>query len=366
MQDPDDIVGANSYHVLTADGVGSTTVLDGFTITAGQANGSAPGGGLYNEASSPVLANLRFIGNYAGNGGALANLNGSNSALTSIQFEHNEAASSGGAVYNLASSPTLTGTVFSYNSAADGGAIYNMGSSPTLTGTVLLHNMALSAGGAIHNLTSSPTLTNTVLSANTAANGAALYNNGSNPSLVQALLSGNSATASGAAVYNDASNPVLVNATVAGNRATGSAGGMYNIGTSLPVVRNSIFWDNRDATGTGTAQSTIFNNADGSQPFIDYSLVQSLSGITYTGSHNLEYKPWFTVPLDPALAPSTGGDFTLGMFSPAIDKGNEAFNPLGHDLAGSLRVINDVIDMGAYEAPFRQVYDVYLPVVVRN
>ena len=135
---------------------------------------------------------------------------------------------------------------------------------------------------------------------------------------------------------------------------------------SLPVLRNSVFWDNRDATGTGTARATVHNADGGSLPAIDYSLVQSLSGIAHTGDKNTDRNPRFTVPLDPALAPSTAGDFALTIFSPAVDAGDKALNPLGQDLAGDPRVINDRIDMGAYEAPYRQVYDVYLPVVVRN
>jgi len=67
------ISGANNYHVIFADGTSTpitgSTVLDGFTITAGQADGgSLPikrGGGMYNDNSSPTLANLTFSGNKA-------------------------------------------------------------------------------------------------------------------------------------------------------------------------------------------------------------------------------------------------------------------------------------------------------------
>ena len=59
----------NSYHVVTANGVTSTAILDGFTITAGNANGSDPddrGGGMYNTInSSPTLRNLKFTSNSA-------------------------------------------------------------------------------------------------------------------------------------------------------------------------------------------------------------------------------------------------------------------------------------------------------------
>ena len=51
----------NSYHVLTASGVGASTVLDGVTVTAGYADGSGSGqsngAGLHATGSSPTLAN---------------------------------------------------------------------------------------------------------------------------------------------------------------------------------------------------------------------------------------------------------------------------------------------------------------------
>ena len=75
----------NSFHVVTASAVSAATVLDGFTITGGNANGPYPwyyGGGMYNyNNSSPTLADITFSGN---------------------------AASYGGGMYNYSSSPTLT------------------------------------------------------------------------------------------------------------------------------------------------------------------------------------------------------------------------------------------------------------------
>ena len=341
---PGNIRGANSYHVVIASGTGNTTILDGFTISAGQADDSTVdqadrGAGLYNDAGSPTLANLSFVGNTAGDGAGLANINGSNPSITSVQFQSNVA-------------------------ETYGGALYNMDSSPTLSDTVLIENTAY-AGAAIYNLTSSPTLTNTVLSGNTASEGAALFNNASNPSLINALFSGNSAD-TGAAIYNSASNPTLVNITVSGNRASSTAGGMFNTSTSVPKVDNSIFWNNEDGTGAGTASATIYNNDLGSVPAINYSLVQGLSSIDHTGDHNLDSNPWFAAPEDPAVAPSTGGDYTLSLFSPALDVGDNAANSTLTDLAGDPRIINSVIDMGAYEAPYRIVYRFYLPAILRN
>jgi predicted outer membrane repeat protein len=370
VQNPGNIVGANSYHVVIAGSVSNTAILDGFTITAGQANGSEPddhGAGLYNNASSPTLANLIFIGNFAGNGGGLANLSGSNPSMTDIQFKNNMALSTGGGAYNEASTPTLSDVIFTGNFAAYGAGLANLNSSnPSLTGVQFTSNTAGTAGGGIYNQASSPTLTYAIVSGNSAPRGAAIYNDASAPTLINALLSGNASSLTGAGIYNTGSGPVLINVTVAGNRAGTTAGGMFNTADSHPGLHNSIFWDNRDATGTGTASATIHNDDLDSEPDINYSLVQALSGITHIGDNNLDRKPWFTTPLDPILAPSTAGDFTLGIFSPAIDAGDNAANATLTDLAGGARVINDIIDLGPYEAPYVPIYPVYLPIVLRN
>ena len=51
-----DIVGSNTYQVLNSAGLTAAARLDGFVITAGQANGSSPynnGAGMYSSSSSP-------------------------------------------------------------------------------------------------------------------------------------------------------------------------------------------------------------------------------------------------------------------------------------------------------------------------
>jgi predicted outer membrane repeat protein len=71
----------NSYHVVTGSGTDETAVLDGFTITAGNANVSGnptdDGGGIYNSGGSPELTNCTIIDNLAtDDGGGIFNHNG--------------------------------------------------------------------------------------------------------------------------------------------------------------------------------------------------------------------------------------------------------------------------------------------------
>ena len=136
-----DIIGSNANHVVSIDGMGSnvisdTTVLDGFTITGGQANGGSfeknHGGGMVCLGNnpggycSPLLRNLAFSGNMAEvGGGALYNAgyNGGASGpkLYNVAFFGNEAVY-GGAVLNDAynggaSSPYLYNVTFYGNDA---------------------------------------------------------------------------------------------------------------------------------------------------------------------------------------------------------------------------------------------------------
>ena len=107
------VVGNNSdnrYHVVTASGTDSTAVLDGFTITAGNADGSDPydrGGGMDNDNSSPTLSNVTFSGNSADFGGGMYNDdNSSPSVRNSILWNNQDNSGTG----------TITATITNDNS----------------------------------------------------------------------------------------------------------------------------------------------------------------------------------------------------------------------------------------------------------
>lgn len=120
--------GENSYHVVIGSWTNSTAVLDGFTITAGNANGTnseSQGGGMYNESGSPTVTDCKFSGNSAGWGG--------------------------GGMFNGDSSPTVINCTFSGNSADYGGGIHSgWESSLTAINCILWENTAPS-GAQIYN-----------------------------------------------------------------------------------------------------------------------------------------------------------------------------------------------------------------------
>ena len=170
----------NSYHVVTSNGTGTAMLIDGFTITAGNAGAGFPtdrGGGMYNISSSPAVTNCMFSGNFALFGGGMFNYQNSSPTVTHCTFSGNSSAARGGAMYN-GGSPTVTSCMFSGNSTGSGGGMHNINSSsPIATNCTFSGNLARGSGGGMYNAgSSSPTVTNCTFSGNLAHQGDGMYN----------------------------------------------------------------------------------------------------------------------------------------------------------------------------------------------
>jgi predicted outer membrane repeat protein len=176
----------NSYHVVTGNGTDTTAVIDGFTISGGNANaGTSPdykGGGLRNDSGSPTVSNVIFSSNYAYYGGGMVSTGPYNPVLTNITFTNNTAVRGGG-LLNNGSSPTLTNVTFSGNFASQtGGGMETWDSTPTLTNVTFRGNTATNYGGGMYNTgNSNPTVRNSILWGNTPTD-PQVYNNGSSSS----------------------------------------------------------------------------------------------------------------------------------------------------------------------------------------
>ena len=199
----------NSYHVVTGSNVGSDGILDGFTVTGGNGNGSHPnnlGGGMYSDSGSASVTNCRFVGNSAAYGGAMAN-DSSNVTVASCTFGGNRATDDGGGMYNAyGSSPVLIGCTFSANAAADdgGGMINYECGPPVLLNCTFSGNSALNMGGAINNSQcGGQVLTGCRMRGNSAGSGGGIANDHfSSPTLVNCIFSGNAASYDGGGMYN--------------------------------------------------------------------------------------------------------------------------------------------------------------------
>ena len=168
--------GENSYHVVTGSGCDENTILDGFTITGGNADVSAYpygwGAGVYTQAGSPTLIACTLTRNTARYlGGGMFNDDGSPTLINCV-FAGNSAGNDGGAMLNYRSDPILTNCTFSGNSSGgDGGAIYNSNSSSTLINCVFAANLAGEYGGGLYGYNGSSTLSNCILWGNSDSGG---------------------------------------------------------------------------------------------------------------------------------------------------------------------------------------------------
>ena len=264
----------NSCRVVTGSGTDMTAVLDGFTITAGNADGlnqQYEGGGMYNSSGNPTLIDCTFSGNSALRGGGMHNWENSNPALTNCTFFGNQAMSGGAIENNFRSSPTLTNCSFTNNSAETGGGMYNANSSnPKLIDCTFSRNWAEIGGGMRNSWFSSPILTNCTFNDNSTYywgggmmnwdctapiltdctfsrnSGIGLYNKNSSPVLKNCIFSENSC-----GMYNEDSNLTLTNCAFSGN----SSGGMSNLDSSL-TLNNCTFTANSAGNGGGISSAS--------------------------------------------------------------------------------------------------------------
>ena len=160
----------NCLHVFFhPDGLGldGSAVLDGFTITAGKANGpSYPyGGGMFNKNNSPTVNNCTFTGNYANNmGGGMYNYDNSHPTVTNCIFYGNLGYYHAGGMANRnSSSPILTNCSFSDNTTVlyHGGGMANFSSMNVIvTNCIFYGNSASGSGNEIYNSSSTTLIAN--------------------------------------------------------------------------------------------------------------------------------------------------------------------------------------------------------------
>ncbi len=279
----------NSRHVMWTNGAsGGMRILDGFTVTGGNADGASyggrgggllifsqttrvtgcrfesnyavlDGGGVYNEASS-WFTSCTIIGNRADDrGGGLFN-NWSRPRLIDCTIDGNTAAGfGGGGVYNEHGGPTFTGCLLQDNTAEGsfgngyGGAMTNTASDATVSDCRFLRNSALAVGGALFNQTGSDVLfTDCSFEEGTGSSGA-VTNLGSDPTFIGCLFSDNTGVGSGAFNNTGSGNPLLIHCTFLGNLAGGFAGdgGGFRNSQGSPVLVGCLFSGNEAARNGG-------------------------------------------------------------------------------------------------------------------
>ncbi|MFN4256184.1 MAG: HYR domain-containing protein, partial [Saprospiraceae bacterium] len=365
----------NCYHVVLSVSDANTTVLDGFTVTRGNAGAFGGtitvetktiarnhGGGLHMNSSALTVSNCAFVSNRARNGGGAYNEGGSPN-FSNCNFTLNHAKDSGGTstngggIYSQAATLTLTNCVFSSNTSGYGGGIFNNGTcTMTLTGCSFLNNYTGTGGGIFNNPGTSNTVNQImdrcIFSGNTAwfYGGGGVYNDAGTctGTATNCLFSGNKANSFGGVRHNSGTY-AYTNCVFSGNWNNGADSNPTIWGPSSVTFKNSVFWNNRSGSVTGSVASSIGSSA----ATFSYCLAQAampsgtgnLNGIPNAAASNY---PSFVTPLDPATAPSTAGDFHINSCSPVLNLGDNTGAP-ATDLFGNARPFGTTVDLGVHE-----------------
>jgi hypothetical protein len=372
-----------AYTVVHTRSLSSAFIMDGFTITRGNADFSGGdiffqrkrGGGWFNlgtssQTSNPTIKNCMFVDNYAAHqGGAMYNEYGDLMIENCVFTENRAGIGGGGAIYNFQSNYNLIGCTFTSNGRAltYGGAIYNRSSNqPKLEGCIFRENFGVNGGvvynsssngeyfdcifdnnsgnfaGLMHNHVSNPRFFNCIFKRNRNLTDYGLMQNGSSsPEFYNCLFLDNNnesilvmiLNTYAEGLYTIPSNPLMVNCTFTRNGTSFFPYPLIENILGNPVLINCIFWNNY-------VSELISDSSPSSHTSVSYSIIQG----GWPGEGNLDTDPLFA---DPATE-----DYRLSHCSPAINAGNPDTSglmiPLA-DLANDPRFFNGIIDMGAYE-----------------
>lgn len=243
--------------VIFYGGMGSATILEGFTITGGKGSwdGSTyKGGGIYCDYSSPTIRGNIIENNSAG-----------------TQYD----SGFGGGIACSGSSPIITGNIIRNNTVGDhewgfgglGGGIYcDDSSSPLIEGNVIEGNKSGDDGGGI-----------------------ALHD--SPAQIVNNLIIGNRTCFCGGGLDMQGSNAMLTNNTITGNEAgyhQYGGGGAFRCSWSDAIITNNIIWLNE---ANYASEIEVWQ----SNPDVDYNDIRGGWG---AGMGNINVDPqWISGPL---------------------------------------------------------------------
>ena len=238
----------------------------------------------------------------------------------------------------------------------------------TVTGSTITGNTATGSGGGIRS-TGTLTVTDSTLSKNTAANFGGGIHNGTEGTLTinGSTISGNTANGSndggdgGGGISHRGSTLTVANSTISGNSTFGGGGGIY--GQAMTITNSTLKGNTAGQYGGGISGNATISLSNtivaGNTGFAD------LGGFgTFSGTHNLIQDGsggtglTGTLTGDPMLGPLADNDgptmtHALVEESPAIDAGSNDSLPVSTEFdqrgSGFDRIVNDTVDIGAYE-----------------
>ncbi|MCD4747022.1 MAG: right-handed parallel beta-helix repeat-containing protein [Bacteroidales bacterium] len=348
----------------------------GFTVTHANlswknSNPYSTGLAIYINGSSPVIEHNIMIdnnfGSWYGNGGTIV-LENSAAIICDNLISDSYGAFDGGGIYIIEShNVKIQNNIISdhrllsgYGVAHGAGLYINTSHDLYIEGNIIKNNYNdYGYGGGIYIIGS----TNIIIENNQIINnitcgdgGTVTITNSSGVFLINNLIANNFVYWIGGGISGYNSNFLIVNNTICNNvtdtsYSYGHGGGIY-LENASPQIYNSIIYGN-SALLSG---NQIYLKTDNTDPDFYYCDIQGgLEGFgmdtnfTYNGiyENNIDEYPIFLY---------TGEHpYSIDNYSPCINSGQPDTSGLyitEFDLAGNLRIVNDTIDIGAYEHQF--------------
>jgi Bacterial TSP3 repeat len=296
------VVGSNAVrcvYLTTNAVISGFTLTQGATLNSGDPNQEQSGGGLFcwtnSMATNCILANNSA---YYYGGGAFGDGGGNLAGCSLIQNKNTAAVQGGG------------GGAFGVN----------------VTGSLLLSNVSEYEGGGAN----ACVLTNCIIMQNNS-----FFQGGGAYSclLYDCLVISNYSIADGG-VYCGSSSKAL-NCTIIANNAYNGAGGIDSLPSS--VVRNCIIYYN--TVTTGSYSNYLFDGPSFQNCCTAPQVSSSSTCITN----------------EPGFVDYANGNYRLNSNSPCINggstypNGGSTFPPSATDFDGNPRVVDEIVDIGAYE-----------------
>jgi hypothetical protein len=376
----------NTIHVVSAENVNASAVLDGFRIRGGYATSSSgydsAGGGMLILNASPTVLNCIVEDCLSSSAGGIY-LSGGSPSFDDCEIRGNWGYSAnGGGLYQAAGSARLLRCAIRDNRGSNsfqgaGGGLYVSGGSVTVEGCIFERNVANEYYGAFYGAVGGGAFIGADGSSfrdcwflgnvSHVGGGVTCYGN---TSFVNCMFSGNKAltidTGSGSvggyggAIMVWLNDLKLEGCSISGNYATEDCGGVYVDSGSRARIESSILWGNTDLGSTEVLKRNL-KEGPGVNADLRWSCIEGLGNGGTVGCTSLD--PRFADPngVDGVLG-TADDDLRLRAGSPCIDSGaNSGFTGVALDLDGLPRFVDDpsiwdrgsgaapIADMGAFE-----------------
>ena len=344
----------NGYHTTEVNGQNTvrcfelrhaSAVLEGLTIANGNTAGS--GGGVWMNAG--LVNDCSITGNYAQLFGGGVNIYGNGVVSNCVVSYNRTPINAGGCGGGVACSygGTLVDSTLGYNEASHGGGVY-MFADTVVDGCTIFSNLSWdtagggvgSGGGAELNGTNI-VLRRCVIAENLSQESAGgVYLSGHTGQKVRnCLIRDNVTDWFGGGVYvNLSADPYTIEScTIVGNHATneffGMGGGVCSGSGQAISFRNNIMYFNSAAFAGDN-----YHVVDGGPVNGEYNCTSP--GLPGTDN----------ITDDPLFQEVGSANFRLASGSPCIDSGtNQGWMATARDLDNKTRILNNVVDRGAYE-----------------